>query len=172
MGYLDVFDQHYSLRTYQKEHIQELEKAFAQGKRKPMVQSPTGSGKSLEIVYLALKALDKAAQKSTQSKILIVCPNENLIRNLEKYFKTLKVPYGIIQGNTQTNWFAPIVIASSATLHKRLEAIPVQFNYVILDEAHFGKAASWDKFIHFFWRLPYTYYTPYRDWETDRKSVV
>jgi len=152
---LETFELFFKPRDYQWDHIKGIQLGFRSNKKKIMVQSPTGTGKSLEIVYLSVAAITK----NPKSRVLIVAPNHDLIQNLLGYFSTLGIVPGIIQGNTTTNWFASIIIASSATLHKRLESLPIQFTFVIFDEAHHAKSTSWMKCVNFFQSIHSVFYT-------------
>jgi DNA repair protein RadD len=119
------------LRPYQARQIELVESAFAEGKRRVILQSPTGSGKTRVAVELILKALDRG------ERCAFVVPYLTLIKQSLDAFTSAGVPLGaigIVQGDHPLSWRGKAVkICSVQTLSARYYR--PQVDLVILDEA-------------------------------------
>ena len=118
-----------TLRDDQEDALQALREAVGAGKRRIMMQAPTGYGKTM----LAAALVNNARAK--QKKILFTVPAISLIDQTVDMFAKQKIwDVGVIQAtHHQTDWTQPIQVCSIQTLMKR--TLP-QADVVLLDEAH------------------------------------
>jgi DNA repair protein RadD len=143
---LEKFESLFKLRDYQIHNNQKVREAFRTYKN-VFLQQPTGTGKSVQIVDITMRAIAKG------HKVLIVAPNDDLIANLSSYFQKIGLMYGIIQGATKTNWNARVIIASAPTLHRRLNEFRFVPALVIHDEAKHIQATTFNKVYQHFKEL-------------------
>lgn len=113
----------------QQETIDRLDSLLAQGKRRIVIQAPTGFGKTLVATSLLRRELELSR------RVLFVVPVIQLIDQTIASLNSLGIDdIGVIQAyNERTNWDMPVQIASVQTLQKR-NVPPSQF--VIIDEIH------------------------------------
>ena len=132
------------LRHYQSELITKTSNAIAEGERRIMIASPTGSGKSVVFAYIA-NAWHQAGRR-----VLIITHRKEILRQTFKYFST-EVESLTAETNRVPN--GNIVLAMVETIFRRVEnkeeyaGFIGQFNLVIIDEAHTG---NFDKLFQFF----------------------
>ena len=117
------------LYDYQQQCIDEAYAALARGRRRPMLQLPTGAGKTETAVKIIQRALAKGR------RVVFVVPAIELIdqtvRRLAKYGVTC---VGVIQADHPgTDRTQPVQVASVKTLARR--SLP-ETDLVIVDEAH------------------------------------
>jgi superfamily II DNA or RNA helicase len=115
-------------------------------KRRTLLISPTGSGKSLIIYFCILELM-----KRTKKKILVVVPTTGLVTQMcsdfidyandKKFAKNIHLIYG--GQEKQTN--ARIIISTWQSLHTLPESFFEQFDAIIGDESHLFKAKSLTK---------------------------
>lgn len=117
------------LRPHQAQAITQLREALRSGSRRPMLQAPTGAGKTV----LAAAIIDLARQKG--SRVVFTVPAIELINQTVREFYAEGIrDVGVIQADhPMTDPSKPVQIASLDTLRRR-ELPNVQL--VIVDEAH------------------------------------
>src|SRR5690606_25364577 len=118
-----------ALFDYQQQGIDETYRAVAAGRRRPMLQMPTGAGKTETAVKIIQRALAKG------KRVVFVVPAIELIdqtvARLAKYGVTC---VGVIQADHPgTDRTQPVQVASVQTLARRM--LP-ETDLVIVDEAH------------------------------------
>jgi len=123
MGKLD------NLRPHQTRALSSLRQSIGMGHRRPMVQAPTGAGKTV----LAAAIVDGARRK--QKKVLFVVPALSLIdQTVEAFYSEGLTEVGVMQAaHHLTDWTQPIQVASVQTLARR--PMPPA-DLAIVDEAH------------------------------------
>lgn len=117
------------LRDYQATALTRLRQSLARGNLRPMVQAPTGAGKTRLATAIVTGALAK-------SKRVIFCvPAIDLIDQTAETFWAQGIrDIGVMQGNhAMTDPSRPVQIASMQTLMRR--SVPPA-DLVIIDEAH------------------------------------
>jgi superfamily II DNA or RNA helicase len=130
----------YELRDYQQEGIDQIIALRRTGHKSILRQQPTGTGKSLEILEFALRAIDKG------NSVLLCAPYPHLVDNLERYFLKLGIQPQIHQGTRKVKEPHPLVtIACVPTLVKRIKDGLFTFvpKLVLYDESHHLKSNSW-----------------------------
>lgn len=117
------------LRPHQVEAMDGLRASLASGKRRPMLQAPTGFGKTM----LAAGIVDRALAKG--KRVLFTVPALSLVDQTVQAFWAEGIrDVGVIQsGHVMTDWSRPVQVASVQTLMRRV--IP-DADIAIVDEAH------------------------------------
>jgi DNA repair protein RadD len=96
------------LRPHQTRTIELLRQSLGSGKRRPMLQAPTGFGKTLVATAVAEGALAK------QKRVIFAVPALSLVdQTLKAFWDDGIRDIGVIQGaNAMTDWSRPVQIAS------------------------------------------------------------
>jgi DNA repair protein RadD len=123
MGKLD------NLRPHQAATLALLRQSIGAGHRRPMVQAPTGAGKTLLVAAM----VDGASRK--HKKVLVVVPALSLIdQTVEALYGEGLTAVGVMQAaHRLTDWTQPVQVASVQTLMRR--TVP-DADLAIIDEAH------------------------------------
>ena len=109
---------------------------FQSRRRRVLLVSPTGSGKTIMFSYI----LAAAARRG--KRVLILAHRAEIIEQIEGALKLAGVAYGLIAaGHPEID--APVQIASVATIARRLDRWRDRFDFVVVDEAHHAVAGSW-----------------------------
>ena len=129
----------------QKAACQRIESLRLAGKKKALVISATGTGKT----YLAAFAVQSARPK----KVLVIAHREQiLLKSRVSFQKVLggqNADYGLFTSR-QKPGAAKYVFATVQTLTRHLDEIEsTDFDYVIIDEVHHAGAASYQKLISY-----------------------
>jgi superfamily II DNA or RNA helicase len=117
------------LRKYQYSAIEQLRDSLSSGKRRPVVQSPTGSGKTVVAAAIINMARDK------DKRVLFCVPALTLIdQTVDRFRQNGIFEIGVMQGQHEmTDYAQPVQVCSIQTLARR--EIP-RADLVIIDEAH------------------------------------
>jgi DNA repair protein RadD len=118
-----------TLRPDQEHALELLRQSLRAGNKRPMMQAPTGFGKTM----LAAAICDGILKRGKQA--IMTVPAITLVdQTVDKFAKEGITDVGVIQAtHTLTNSFAPIQVASIDTLCRR--PLP-KADYVLIDEAH------------------------------------
>lgn len=116
-------------RPHQTDTIEKLKQSIISGHKRPIIQLPTGAGKTLIAAMIIEGALKKG------NNVMFVVPAISLIDQTVQAFWNEDIrDIGIIQAShPMTNWMASVQVASIQTLMRR-ELPDVQL--VIIDECH------------------------------------
>ncbi len=117
------------LRPYQERALADTRSAHASGKKRPMVQLPTGSGKTLLAAHIVRGALGKGR------RVAFVVPALSLIDQTVAAFEAVGIhAVGVMQGcHERTDFDQPVQVCSAQTLARRKKP---NVDLVIVDEAH------------------------------------
>lgn len=117
------------LRPHQIRIIERLRQSLSTGHRRPMLQAPTGFGKTVVAAAIVKGALAKG------NRVLFVVPALSLIdQTVRSFWAEGITDVGVIQAShPKTDATRPVQVASIQTLQRR--AIP-RFDIVVIDEAH------------------------------------
>jgi superfamily II DNA or RNA helicase len=96
-----------------------------------LMQSATGSGKTVMAAYMIKSAIQKG------SRAVFVVPRDELLKQSAETFTAFDIPFGYFAAGYNPNPFAQAHIASGPTLARRLDRAPAA-NVVFVDEAHYG----------------------------------
>lgn len=106
--------------------------------RRVLLQSPTGSGKTV----MASHMLGNAARKGIQS--YFICHRRELLDQTAVTFEREGIDFGFVAAGYPLNGYKSVQICSIDTLKNRLESVPTP-GLIIWDEAHHLGAAGWAK---------------------------
>lgn len=117
------------LRAYQEQAIQKLRQSLGSGKRRPVVQSPTGSGKT--VIAAAIIRMARVKNK----RVIFCVPALSLInQTVERFWQNGIREIGVIQAQHEmTDPRQPVQVCSIQTLMRR--DLP-DADLVIIDECH------------------------------------
>lgn len=118
------------LRDYQADLIARARQAFADGHKQVLLQSPTGSGKTVTFCHLVSCAIAK------KKKVLILAHRQELIAQTQKTFLSFGINAGLILAGHAENLMLSVQIASVQTLCRRLDRLLPEFDLIVIDEAH------------------------------------
>lgn len=125
------------LRAYQEDCIAALRHSYRTGHRAPLLQLPTGGGKTVCFSEIAFRAVEKG------NSVLVLAHRRELIRQASAKLTAAGVPHGIIlAGYPETD--APVQVASIQTIIRRLARIQ-QFALIVIDEAHHAVSPQYRK---------------------------
>jgi DNA repair protein RadD len=118
-----------SLHLHQQRALDALRGSFACGKRRPMLQAPTGFGKTLTAAHIIQRALDKG------KRIAFIVPAISLIDQTVAAFEAEGIhSVGVMQGiHERTDRDQPVQVCSVQTVARRKRP---DVDLVIVDEAH------------------------------------
>ena len=121
------------LRPYQSDVLDRIRDAYRQGRRAPLLCSPTGSGKSAMVAYMLGR---------TRKRTLILAHRAELV---EMISAGLPVPHGVITAGRPTPG-DQIMVGMMPTVARRLDDLP-RFDWVISDECHLSLAPTWSRIL-------------------------
>lgn len=132
-----------NLRPYQIKIIQLIVKAIKiDGFKAPLVVSPTGSGKTIIFVFLAMRAVLKG------KRVLILTHRREILQQtIAKLINFAVNASQVLSGKKIIK--SPVQVAMVGTLKNRLEEIEKP-DLIIIDEAHHAVSATWKKVILYF----------------------
>jgi DNA repair protein RadD len=118
------------LRPHQDRALEMLDEALASGRKRPLIQAPTGMGKTL----LAARIIERALERGQRA--LFLAPAISLIDQTIAAFEAEGIrDIGAMQGrHPRTNRAARVQISTIQTLARRSK--PDDVGVVIVDEAH------------------------------------
>lgn len=137
--YQNIFkEEEYSPRDYQDDCIKS-----ALRMKRGVIESPTGSGKSL-VIYSIMRFIMGVAE----GKILLIVPNVSLVNQMFSDFQEYGWSHAetycslIFSGSKKINPNCPIVISTWQSIYKRPQSFFEQFQAVLVDETHGAKSNS------------------------------
>lgn len=126
-------------RPYQYECVGE-----ALTRKRAILLSPTGSGKSY-IIYLILSYYLAHLAKNSDTKVLVIVPTTSLVEQMSADFQSYGLPEGLahkIYSGKDKNTNSPIIISTWQSIYKLPRAWFEQFGAVFGDEVHGFKSKS------------------------------
>lgn len=122
-----------TLRNYQQEVVYAILNFFQKGgKGNPLVQAPTGAGKSIIISGFCKQVIEKWPDQ----KILIVSHiKEILEQNYNILKKHLQIDIGLYSAGLNSKTLSNITVAGIQSIYNKPELFD-QFNIIICDECH------------------------------------
>lgn len=117
------------LRPHQAAAIEGLRNSLARGNRRPMLQLPTGAGKT----FIAARIIDMARAKG--HRVIFLVDAISLIdQTVQRFYEAGIRDVGVIQADhPMTDYSKPVQVASAQTLARRNTP---EAGLVIVDEAH------------------------------------
>lgn len=125
-----------SLRTYQQKIVHDIFQHWKNGRKRVLMQSGTGTGKTRMFNHIAALAEKKG------HRVLIVADRRELIMQAWKsLFDVSGIHAGIIMSGVTPAYHLPVQIASVQTLNRR--SFPPDINLVIIDECRGSVAPTY-----------------------------
>lgn len=109
-----------------------------------MIQSATGSGKTVTASSMIKSSIDKGLVSG------FCVHRKELLDQTANTFEKFGIPFGIVASGYCPNFYQPVQIFSIDTLKNRLDSLPVKIDVLHIDEAHHAKADGWYKVIDHF----------------------
>ncbi|MET4698000.1 DNA repair protein RadD [Constrictibacter sp. MBR-5] len=134
-----------NLRQYQRDVLDQLHAAFAEGKRAPLIVAATGSGKTV----MAAAAIDHAVDRG--HRVLFLAHRRELIHQAHRKLYDQGIDAGVILAGHPARQGAPVQVASVQTLHARavrgsaMDLPPADM--VVIDEAHHATARTYQAIV-------------------------
>lgn len=120
-----------------------IREAFARGLRRVLFVLPTGGGKTFCFVRMTKGARERGR------RVLIIVHRQELLSQASGSLSRDDVEHGVIApgrfGHT-----SQVAVASIQTLERRLAETPMDFDFLILDEAHHVTAGTWQRVLAHF----------------------
>jgi superfamily II DNA or RNA helicase len=134
-----------SLRPYQREALAAIDQGLATGVRRPLIELPTGTGKT--VVFA-----DLLRRRAGKGRGLVLVHRDELIEQAVDKLRTIapEVTSGVVKAE-RDEIGAQIVVASVQTLSRalRLSKLGRDFNTVIVDEAHHAPAEGYVRILEY-----------------------
>ena len=111
-----------------------------------MLQMPTGSGKTYLFTSLINDLLIYYKAHHLELNIVIVAHRMELLEQISNSLSRYNIPHGFIQGNRQQHLWQRIQVASIQSLLSSKNILNVRrldFDYIIVDEAHHSLASTY-----------------------------
>ena len=135
------------LRDYQQDSIDGLRKSLSSGKRRPILVSATGSGKT----HVACAVIQGVLERN--KSVLFLAPRRELIYQAAERLQDHGIDCGIIMAGECRSLMEPVQVASFDTLHSRAMKGSMdmpQADVVIVDEAHLSIAKTRKDIIEYY----------------------
>lgn len=124
------------LRHYQTDCVTKLRDGYRLGKRRQVLVSPTGSGKTVLFSFITKSSLDRG------QRTLIMAHRAEILAQISKTLTGVGVHHRMLRAGMPTPVNSPVVVASVGTLCRRLKEFP-EPDLVIVDECHHSAASTW-----------------------------
>lgn len=125
-----------NLRPYQQKLISDIFSHWKNGRKRVLMQLPTGGGKTILFNHIAALAEKKG------HRVLIVADRRELIMQAwNRLFQASGIHAGIIMSGVTPAYHLPVQIASVQTLNRR--SFPPDINLVIIDECRGSVAPTY-----------------------------
>ena len=126
------------LRPDQEEALEAVRAYLRRGKRRVLLQAPTGFGKTVVASTMAKTAVEKG------KRVWMLVHRRELVRQVSKAFTKCDLKHGIVSAGYPSNRFHAAQVCSIPTLVNRLDRYQAP-DVIIFDEAHHISAGSWAK---------------------------
>jgi DNA repair protein RadD len=133
------------LRPYQAELVDEVRATLGSGRRRVLLQAPTGSGKTVIFAHIAHRVAAKG------KRVLILVHRQELVRQTVAKLTEYGVTPDLIVAGTREVARGHVAVASVQTMVRRLHQYPGDpWDLVVQDEAHHAVANSFKRVLDAF----------------------
>lgn len=141
------------LRGYQAAIVHDIRSSYSAGYRAPLVQLPTGGGKTTIFCHVTSEAVKKG------NPVFLICHRVELVKQISKTLSAVGVNHRIIAPKKTVSQChdiegalidnaAPVVVASVQTIVNRFDNIDIEPKLIIIDEAHhLTKNSTWGRVV-------------------------
>ena len=134
------------LRPYQTEALEGIREEIRGGKRRVLLVSPTGSGKTTIAAAMVRSAVSRG------NRVLFLAHRKELIDQCSQRLDGCSVPHGVIMaGHPRYQPMERVQVASIPTLVRR-EVPPADL--VVVDEAHHARATTYERILAHYPQAP------------------
>lgn len=126
------------LRKDQEEALEAVRAHLRRGRRRVLLQAPTGFGKTVVASTMAKTAVEKG------KRVWMLVHRRELVRQVSKAFTKCDLQHGIVSAGYPSNRFHAAQVCSIPTLVNRLDMYQAP-DVILFDEAHHISAGSWAK---------------------------
>jgi DNA repair protein RadD len=126
------------LRPYQADCVERVRAAYRAGRRRVLLQSPTGSGKTVVFTFI----LQQMQHRGSRAAILL--HRRELVDQVDRFLGSLDLEHGIVAAGYPPAAAAPVLVCSVPSLAHRIERL-APADLVVVDEAHHSPAGTWRK---------------------------
>lgn len=128
-----------ALRDYQYDLVGRTRQAMRDSKRRVLIQSPTGSGKTALTAHMLARAVERG------KRAWFVVHRVELLRQSARAFaESADLDVGLIAAGFPSSPAAPVQVCSIQTLTKRLSILHPP-DFLVLDEVHHCPSKSWQR---------------------------
>lgn len=126
-----------TLRDYQLDAVNNLRNSYAEGHKAPLFVLPTGGGKTVVFSYITSNTSARG------KRALILVHRVELIRQTSAALEKNGVRHGMINPKFTPDPLAPIQVASVQTFVRRISKLRLDYDLIVIDEAHHATAGTW-----------------------------
>lgn len=130
------------LRPYQEKIIADVRAAIRDGHKRILIQSPTGSGKTVMFSNMLVNSVAKGYRP------MFTVPSREVLKASSRALSEHGLEHGFIADGFLSNPHTPAQLAMIPTLANRIDRIQSP-SFIVIDEAHHSPAARyrklWDK---------------------------
>jgi DNA repair protein RadD len=131
------------LRDYQQDAVDKVHAEFVSGKRRVLLVSPTGSGKTVMFAHIVQRAVSRS------KTVFILVHRMELVAQVSEKLTQFGVQHGFIARGRTPDMTLPVQVCMVQTLVRRKSVLNGLRNpdLIICDEAHHAAAGSWKTII-------------------------
>lgn len=131
----------HALRPYQTAAVEGLRAHVRNSRRRVLLVSPTGSGKTVIMAEIIHGAVSRGGS------VVFLAHRKELIDQTSARLDLVGVDHGVVQGkHPREQPWARVQVASVQTLARRLDRLP-DATLLIIDEAHHARAATYSHIV-------------------------
>lgn len=152
MIYSQIPQERANLRVYQADAKRDVFSAW-DSCDSVMLQMPTGTGKTFLFTSIINDLLRYYKAQHIELNILVVAHRMELLDQISDALNVYGIPHGFIQGNREQHLWQRIQVGSIMSLLTSRNELNVQrldFDYIIVDEAHHSLAETYKKLFETF----------------------
>jgi superfamily II DNA or RNA helicase len=132
----------FNLKPFQLRTVERLRIELEKGKRKILICSPTGSGKTI----IALDVINKAVLSN--KKGLLLAHNREIISQFAKKLSNQDIDFNLIMGGSRLKETESLITLATIQSYKNIKF--KDYDYIIIDEAHHAAASNYRRLIEFY----------------------
>ena len=154
----------YTLRPYQERLRDNVRAAFRADRRRVLIVSPTGSGKTVTVADIVRSSVSKG------NRVLVISHTKEIIEQTSAKLDTYDVPHGVMMGSHWRCFPDLLVQVGSIQTLVRRPALDPPPNLIFVDEAHHARASTYGRVLDQYPRAPVIGATA-SPWRSDGKGL-
>jgi superfamily II DNA or RNA helicase len=133
-----------TLRDYQTADITRLRNAYSWDNRAVVYQLATGGGKTVVFSHIVAGAVAKGR------RVGVFVHRRELVKQASDKLTWAGVAHGVIAAGLERDVDAPVIVCSIQTVAARGIACVGHLDFIVIDEAHHARAATWTALLEAF----------------------